>query len=46
MIGKLTGLVDSTGDDWALIEVGGVGYVVFCSRRTLGCRHDHRHKLC
>lgn len=36
MIGKLTGLVDSTGDDWALIEVGGVGYVVFCSRRTLG----------
>ena len=36
MIGKLTGLVDSSGDDWALIEVGGVGYVVFCSRRTLG----------
>jgi Holliday junction DNA helicase RuvA len=35
MIGKLTGLVDSTGEDWALIDVGGVGYVVFGSRRTL-----------
>ena len=36
MIGKLTGLVDSSGEDWALIDVGGVGYVVFCSGRTLG----------
>jgi Holliday junction DNA helicase RuvA len=36
MIGKLTGLVDSTGEDWALIDVNGVGYVVFASGRTLG----------
>ncbi len=36
MIGKLTGLIDSLGDDWALIDVGGVGYMVFCSGRTLG----------
>ena len=36
MIGKLTGVVDSSGEDWALIDVGGVGYVVFCSGRTLG----------
>ncbi|WP_282606701.1 Holliday junction branch migration protein RuvA [Pelagibius sp. Alg239-R121] len=35
MIGKLTGLIDSSGDDWAMIDVGGVGYVVFCSGRTL-----------
>ncbi|MEX0922768.1 MAG: Holliday junction branch migration protein RuvA [Rhodovibrionaceae bacterium] len=35
MIGKLTGLLDSTGDGWALVDVGGVGYVVFCSARTL-----------
>jgi Holliday junction DNA helicase RuvA len=35
MIGKLTGTLDSAGEDWALIDVGGVGYVVFCSRRTL-----------
>ena len=36
MIGKLTGLVDSSGDDWALIDVSGVGYSVFASSRTLG----------
>lgn len=36
MIGKLTGIVDSTGDDWVILDVGGVGYMVFCSGRTLG----------
>ena len=36
MISKLTGIVDSTGDDWTVIDVGGVGYQVFCSSRTLG----------
>lgn len=36
MIGKLTGRLDSAGDDWALIDVSGVGYLTFCSRRTLG----------
>ena len=39
MIAKLTGRVDSTGDakgeGWAVIDVGGVGYMVFCSNRTL-----------
>ena len=35
MIGKLTGLVDEVGEDFALIDVGGVGYVVFASRRSL-----------
>ncbi|MEQ9490755.1 MAG: Holliday junction branch migration protein RuvA [Alphaproteobacteria bacterium] len=35
MIGRLKGLVEETGDDWALIDVGGVCYVVFCSGRTL-----------
>lgn len=35
MIAKLTGRVDSTGDGWAIIDVGGVGYLVFCSGRTL-----------
>ncbi|MFD1333365.1 Holliday junction branch migration protein RuvA, partial [Methylopila musalis] len=35
MIGKLTGKVDSVGLDWAIIDVGGVGYVVHCSTRTL-----------
>jgi Holliday junction DNA helicase RuvA len=35
MIGKLKGIVEATGVDWALIDVGGVGYHVFCSSKTL-----------
>jgi len=35
MIAKLRGIVDSIGDDWAVVEIGGVGYLVFCSGRTL-----------
>lgn len=35
MIAKLTGTVDSTGDGWVIVDVGGVGYLVFCSGRTL-----------
>lgn len=36
MIAKLTGLVDQKGEGWAIIDVSGVGYLVFCSSRTLG----------
>ena len=35
MIGKLRGIVDSYGEDWVILDVQGVGYVVFCSSRTL-----------
>ena len=35
MIGKLRGLVDAVGADHAIIDVGGVGYEVACSSRTL-----------
>lgn len=35
MIAKLTGQLDSVGDGWAIVDVGGVGYLVFCSGRTL-----------
>jgi Holliday junction DNA helicase RuvA len=35
MIAKLTGVIDSVGADWAVIDVSGVGYLVFCSGRTL-----------
>ena len=35
MIAKLKGLVDSIGDDWVVLDVNGVGYLVFCSGRTL-----------
>lgn len=35
MIGKLKGRIDSTDEDSVLIDVGGVGYHVFASTRTL-----------
>src|SRR5499427_8636011 len=35
MIGKLTGMIDSVGEDFAILDVGGVGYLVHCSVRTL-----------
>jgi holliday junction DNA helicase RuvA len=35
MIAKLTGKVDSFGDDWVILDVGGVGYLAFCSAKTL-----------
>jgi len=43
MIAKLTGILDDFGPDWAVIDVQGVGYLVFCSGRTLaalGIRGD------
>jgi Holliday junction DNA helicase RuvA len=36
MIAKLAGLVDQVGSDSAVIDVGGVGYLTFCSTRTIG----------
>lgn len=36
MIGKLSGLVDSFGSDHLILDVGGVGYLVHASGRTLG----------
>ena len=35
MIGKLKGVVDSYGEDFVILDVHGVGYVVHCSSRTL-----------
>ena len=35
MIGKLKGLIDSYGEDYVILDVGGVGYQVHCSGRTL-----------
>ena len=48
MIAKLAGILDQIGPDGAVIDVGGVGYLVFCStpharpaaaagRRRRGC---------
>jgi len=36
MIGRLRGIVAEIGEEEALIDVGGVGYVVRCGSRTLG----------
>ena len=35
MIGQLKGVIDAYGDDYVLIDVHGVGYIVSCSGRTL-----------
>ena len=35
MIAKLTGILDHIGPDGAVIDVGGVGYLVFAASRTL-----------
>ncbi|KQR75825.1 ATP-dependent DNA helicase RuvA [Rhizobium sp. Leaf384] len=36
MIGKLKGTIDEIADDHVVIDVHGVGYVAYCSARTLG----------
>ncbi len=36
MIAKLTGIVDTIGDSFLILDVGGIGYFVSCSSRTLG----------
>ncbi|MCY4179372.1 MAG: Holliday junction branch migration protein RuvA [Litoreibacter sp.] len=35
MIGKLSGRLEYRGLDHVMIDVGGIGYVVYCSERTL-----------
>jgi Holliday junction DNA helicase RuvA len=35
MIGKLSGVIDSYGEDSIVLDVHGVGYLVHCSARTL-----------
>ncbi len=35
MIAKLSGRLDEVGEDWAIVDVAGVGYLVHCSTKTL-----------
>ena len=35
MIAKLRGVLDSVGDGSVVLDVGGVGYLVYCSNKTL-----------
>ena len=39
MIGKLNGIIDSYGEDFIVLDVNGVGYLVQCSARTLSLIH-------
>ena len=36
MIAKLRGKVDTIGDDFCIVDVNGVGYLVFASAKSLG----------
>jgi Holliday junction DNA helicase RuvA len=36
LIAKLTGRIDSISQDGLVLDVNGVGYLVFCSTRTSG----------
>ena len=36
MIAKLTGVVDQISPESLVVDVGGVGYLTFCSTRTIG----------
>ncbi|PHS77506.1 MAG: Holliday junction branch migration protein RuvA [Rhodospirillaceae bacterium] len=36
MIAHLKGRIEDVGDGFAVIDVNGVGYLIFCSSRTLG----------
>ena len=45
MIAKLTGILDDSGPDWAVIDVGGVGYLVQASARTLAHLGNHGDRV-
>jgi len=40
MIAKLSGRLDEVGEDWAIVDVQGVGYLVYCSSKTLSALGD------
>ena len=35
MIARLSGILAEAGEGFAIVDVGGVGYLVYCSSRTL-----------
>lgn len=35
MISRLKGFIDAYGEDWVIVDVGGIGYQVSCSAKTL-----------
>jgi Holliday junction DNA helicase RuvA len=45
MIAKLTGVVDTIGETFLIIDVEGVGYFVSCSSRTLSSRGEKGERI-
>ena len=45
MIGKLKGILDTIGEEHVIIDVAGVGYVVFCSATTIRLLPDVGHTV-
>ena len=42
MIARLKGLLDEIGTDWVVIDVSGVGYLVYCPGRVIGNLPDRK----
>ena len=40
MIARLKGIIDELGPDWLVIDVSGVGYLVYCPARTINALPD------
>jgi holliday junction DNA helicase RuvA len=45
MIGRLRGIIVAQGEDWLILEAGGVGYEVYCSSRVLASLASHEGEL-
>ena len=45
MIGRLRGVVVAQGEDWLILDVGGVGYEITCSSRVLASLAAHAGEL-
>ncbi|MDR0571901.1 MAG: Holliday junction branch migration protein RuvA [Rickettsiales bacterium] len=45
MIGKLTGFIDVVESDYVILDVGGVGYLVYCSGKTLDFIQNKKEKI-
>jgi Holliday junction DNA helicase RuvA len=46
MIAKLAGVVEQIEPDAAVIDVGGVGYLAFCSTRSVASRRRGPRRGC
>ena len=45
MIGKLTGFIDTTNEEYIILDVNGVGYKVYCSTKVLNKIQESKNKV-